>query len=727
MKTKKHLLSLTIACACGVYLPTALAQTEKEAKATPKRGAAQIMLEEIKVTARRKSAAEELQDVPVAVSALSSEQLEAAFVEDLTEVGAMAPNVALDPVGTVPGAASFFIRGMGVNSSVISDDPAVGVFVDGMYLGIPYGTLTDTFDLESVEVLRGPQGTLFGKNVTGGAVLLRSKRPTGEYGFKVKAAIGDYDRRDLSIAAEAPLIEDKLAAKIAILSKDHSGYFDNDATGNEVGDEKSLVIRPSATWTPTDDFTLNLIAEIGDQTLDGAPANSTIDKTGSAQVSVEEDQMLPHDFAAESDIEWKQVIAEGVWDLEQGSITTTLAWRDFEQSMGADIDGTDQPVFHFSDHSGATQDQLSFELVYAASINERLDITSGFYYFDQDVDYRESRIIFGGAVLQAANGKLEHSAMGAFIQGDYRLSDEWSLTLGGRYTREDKDALIASLGECNFEVTECTYSQNPDESWTSFTPKVGLQWRLAEEAQLYYSWTKGFRSGGFNLRNGSPTTPAGPYDQEEVQAQELGLKWDFLDGNGRLNVALYRNEFSDLQRTVLDQEARQTILNAADAVIQGGEVDFTWLLTEQLVLIASVGYTQAEYDSFEGLDVNGDGSADPEIAKDLDLVRVPEWNRSLSLTYDLPLGDAGLLTFRSAYQFTDERAGNEINSFTLDQYEVYNASVTYTSPDDSVRVSLFGKNLKNEYYAPLGFDTSLFQIEYAAPPRTWGVEVTYEY
>lgn len=691
------------------------------------KGAAAFLLEEVQVTARRKSSAEALQDVPVAVTALSSDQLEAAFVDDLTDVGAMAPNVALDPVGTIPGGASFFIRGMGVNSSVVSSDPAVGVFVDGMYLGIPYGTLTDTFDLESVEVLRGPQGTLFGKNVTGGAVLLKSKRPTGEYGLKIKAAIGDYQRRDLSIAAEAPIIEDKLAGKIAVLSKNHDGYFENEFSGNDVGDEKSLVVRPSLSWTPTDDFTLNLIAEIGDQTLDGAPSNSLRDPRGVAVTSIESDHKLPHDFAAESELEWKQLIAEGVWEFDDASLTTNLAWRDFEQTSPGDIDGTDQPIFHFTDDTGTEQDQLSLEMVYAANLSDKLDITTGLYYFTQDIDYKESRLILGGAVLSAGNGKLDHSAMGVFLQGDYSLNDDWTLTLGGRYTSEEKEALIASLGQCDTTVTQCTYDQDLDETWNSFTPKVGLQWRLSEDAQAYYSWTKGFRSGGFNLRNGEASIPAGPYDNEEVQAHEVGLKWDFLDGKGRLNLAVYRNEFSDLQRTVLDDQARQVILNAADALIQGAEVDFTWLVTEQLALTASAGYTTAEYDAFDGLDVNGDQIPDPDLAKDLDLVRVPEWNRALSLTYDLPLGDVGLVTFRGSYNYTDERAGSETNSFYLDQYETYNASITYVDPSDSIKVSLFGKNLKDKYYAPLGFFTSLFELEYTAPPRTWGLEVSYEY
>jgi outer membrane receptor protein involved in Fe transport len=728
MKFQKTLL----ACICGiagagVASHLVAAEQSAPAQARPK-GAAAYLLEEVQVTARRKSNTEAAQDVPVAISAFSSDQLEAVFAENLTDIGLMAPNVTLDPVGTVPGSASFFVRGMGVNSSVPSDDPAVGVLVDGMFLGVNNGTMTDTFDLESVEILRGPQGTLFGRNVTGGAVLLRSKRPSGEFGFKVKGTLGSESRKDLSVAVEAPLVEDKLAGKIAVLSKKHDGYFDNNAVnGDDIGDDESLIVRPILSWTPSDDFTLTLIGEYGDQDSDGAPTQLITDKVGLSSGPVSSKFDLSHDLEAASELEWKHLIAEAEWALGSGEIAVTATWREIDQSVTADVDGSDAILLHFVDGTGIEQDQHSLEITYAGELTETVDLTTGLYYFTQDVDYREARELLGAALQVAGNGRLDHWTAGAFVQSDIHLHPEWTLTLGGRYTTETKEAEIASLGECSMDFSACTYSFNDEESWSSFTPKAGLRWTPSEYMQLYTSWTKGFRSGGFNLRNGGASIPAGPYDEEEVQAFEAGMKWDFWDGKARLNLAAFHNEFQGLQRTVLDDQSRQRILNAADAVVQGVEVDMLLLATENLAITASVGYTDASFDSFDALDLDGDSVADPDLAKGLDLVRVPEWTRYLSATYDLPLRDAGNLTFRASYSYTDKRAGNDANTFFLDAYELYDASVTFTDSSDHFKVSLFGKNLTNELYAGVGVDVSLFLSQYIAPPRTWGVEVSYEY
>ena len=190
-------------------------------------GAAGALLEEIVTTARKRSAAEAVQDVPVAVSAFGSAQLDALFVKKLEDLSYIMPNVQLESVGTFPGVQNFSIRGQGINSSIPSVDPTVGVFVDGVYMGSTYGVVIDTFDLESVEVLRGPQGLLFGRNVTGGAVVLRNARPNGEYGLRFRVGVTDEEQFNIAAAIEGSLIEDKLAAKLVVYYDDDPGYFKN--------------------------------------------------------------------------------------------------------------------------------------------------------------------------------------------------------------------------------------------------------------------------------------------------------------------------------------------------------------------------------------------------------------------------------------------------------------------------------------------------------------------
>lgn len=190
-------------------------------------GAAGALLEEIVTTARKRSAAEAVQDVPVAVSAFGSAQLDALFVKKLEDLSYIMPNVQLESVGTFPGVQNFSIRGQGINSSIPSVDPTVGVFVDGVYMGSTYGVVIDTFDLESVEVLRGLQGLLFGRNVTGGAVVLRNARPNGEYGLRFRVGVTDEEQFNIAAAIEGSLIEDKLAAKLVVYYDDDPGYFKN--------------------------------------------------------------------------------------------------------------------------------------------------------------------------------------------------------------------------------------------------------------------------------------------------------------------------------------------------------------------------------------------------------------------------------------------------------------------------------------------------------------------
>jgi len=234
-------------------------------------GAAGALLEEIVTPARKKSDAEAVQDVPVAVTAFGADQIDALFVKKITDLSYLVPNVQMEEIGTFPGVQSFSFRGQGINSSIPSVDPTVGVFVDGVFLGTTFGVVMDTFDLENVEVLRGPQGMLFGRNVTGGAVLLRNARPTGEYGLRVRAGATDSDQYSLAVAVEGALIEDALAAKMVFLYDDDDGYFEGNTLGRKYGKMRTRLFRPSIRWTPNDIFSMDMLVEHGQSEGDGAP------------------------------------------------------------------------------------------------------------------------------------------------------------------------------------------------------------------------------------------------------------------------------------------------------------------------------------------------------------------------------------------------------------------------------------------------------------------------
>lgn len=677
-------------------------------------------LTEIVVTATRKSRAEALKDVPLAIAAFTGQQLEAQHVQTLVDVGRMTAGARLEANGTFPAAANFFIRGVGVNTSNPSDDPTVGVFVDGMYLGVNVGALTDLFDIESVEVLRGPQGTLFGRNVTGGAVLVRSKRPTGDFGARAEATVGSFDRVDVNAAIEGPLLKDRLNGKLAVSRKDNGGYFSNAADpDNRIAETDAVIVRPMLEWR-ANDFTFTLIGEMGRQDDYGTPTKNLAIKPAAIAIAppVPTGKFdLTANIFAHTSTDWDQMVGEANWTLGEGKLTTILGYRKLEVDGQAEIDGTEASLFQFETPTGLRQRQRSAEVVYATRLFDRVDLTSGANVFDQDVDYRESRTIL--ASRPAGRGVLEHTAGGIFAQADIGIVADVTATVGGRYTIERKHATVANFGQCDPQVIQCNFGTNDSQTWRDFTPKAGVRWAVTDDLMTYASFTRGFRSGGYNLRNS--VGPAGPYDPENVDAYEIGIKSVLFDGLVRANVALYRNQYSDLQRQTLDDQARQRTLNAASARIEGAELDVVLVPFEGLSLAGTFATTEGRYSEFNGVDLTGDGIADPDLAKSLKLARLPRQTYSFNVSYAAQLADRGSLTFQASYDRTGRRSANDLNTFFLDAYGLVEGSITFKTADERYYVSLFGKNLTNELYGTTGTDIGTFRALYIGAPRNWGV------
>lgn len=725
----RTLLSSTIALtvASTISLPTFAA------------GAASSLIEEIQVMARKKSAAESVQDVPLAITAYGGEQLDNMFVKNLTDMSYAAPNVQLEEVGTFPGVQNFTIRGQGINSSIPSVDPTVGTFIDGVYLGITHGAVIDMFDLESVELLRGPQGLLFGRNVTGGAVVLRTARPDGEFGYRARTQLTDHNLFNFAGSIEGTLVEDKLFAKLVAYYNDDQGYFDregndplpgiylhNPSDDSSTGELKTQFLRPTLVWQATDDLELTLIAESGETTGDGAVwANVTAQQSGA-----QDEFTTTMDEEGETDMTWDQVTFETNWNVGfgEGVITNILGWRQVDGFSVPDIDGTDLPIFTVP--AWTEQDQISNELRYSGTFMDGAwDLTTGLYYFEQDIHYREGRYVSGGALQLALGGDMDHQTWGVFVNNDYHLTENLTLTAGLRFTREEKEAQVIRGGldgsnRCSDPVTfNCDFDQLED-TWNNWTPKLGFNWHFTESAQFYAFYTKGFRSGGVNFRNAKPDLiPAGPTKEEAQGSFEIGVKSDWMDGRLRLNAAYFYNEVDDMQRELNqgdpDVVVLQATINAGDVTIQGVEVDFVALLAENFSINGSVGYTEGRYTKV-------DPAFDPYVGTDLP--RLSPWTASLGATYDLDLGDKGFLTFRANYSFRDRAAYNDANTHYFDQQHESSASVNYTTPDEHWKLSLFGKNLNDE--ARWGNLTSIGGAFTAGPMqkgRVWGLEAEYRY
>ena len=754
-------------CAWGFALsaaPVAVISLALPGTAFAQEGSARAFLEEIVTTARKRSTAEAVQDVPVAVSAFGAQQIDAMFVKKVEDLSYLMPNVQLESVGTFPGVQNFSIRGQGINSSIPSVDPTVGVFVDGVYMGTTYGVVIDTFDLESVEVLRGPQGLLFGRNVTGGAVVLRNARPTGEFGFRMRAGGTDASQTNIALAVEGPMVEGLLAAKLAFLFDNDQGYYKslnpsaaapaphplqpfyiNPADGSDVGGMETMLLRPSFVWTPNETQDWTLMAEFGNSRGDGAAwSNVTAQRAG----TLEEFATLS-DETGFTEIDWIQMTLEtNIGDVAGGTVTNILGWRGVSADSAADIDGTDLPIFAAPGYT--EQSQVSNELRWSGSLGEKWDATLGLYYFDQEIEYREGRYIwlpppigpapFGVNLQASLGGDMDARNFGVFWSNDFYVGEAWTLTAGVRYTDESKSAQIIVAGCADNLTFDCEFD-DLDGDWSNVTPKLGAMYEFSDNTRVYGFWSKGYRSGGFNFRNARPDViPAGPTREEENNTFEVGLKTEFWDGRARLNIAAFQNEVKDMQREINIGDPQvivlQATINAGDVTLEGIEADFVALLTENFSINLSYGWQDGEYDSLDpfvpAFEAALRATDPPVLGPDdvligPDLPRLAPTNYSIGFSWDIPVG-RGLVNIAANHSFREGHPYNDSNTELFDDQTRTNASVNWFSGDDRWSASLYGKNLGDE--ANWGNLTSIAGLWTAGPMkkgRLLGLEVNYRY
>lgn len=690
--------------------------------------ATDALSEEIIVTATKRGDVL-AQDVPGAITAFGSEQLEALNFSTLQSLTYTMPNVQLEDIGTAPGVANFGIRGLGINSSIPSVDPTVGVFVDGMYYGINAGIVVDNFDLEAIEVLRGPQGTLYGRNVTGGAVLIRTTLPSDE--FRINGRVGVETGLEYTgdVSISGPLVPGgALSAKLAVYHNEDDGWFENDFDGSQFGASEMNIYRLALRGQIGNSTELILRLEQGFSDSDGPAAqNHALFERGSFDFSINNPGFASGD--------WEQAILEANIDVPfgDGTITNILGWRGYQGYSGGDIDATPFTAFHA--RAVNLQDQWSNELRYAGTFGP-VDVTTGVYYFNQNLLYIEERLLDGNPfdltppVTRVGGGDGDFSTWAVFAQADWHLTEELTLQLGVRYTEEEKQARVSrvrgffdNLDGAVFVPGEFTdggsidgeflnFSDSPfDLSWTDTSPRVGIQWEPNPDTNIYAFWAQGFRSGGVNFRTTTlnPLVGSGApqaFDAEEQSSFEVGWKQDFMEGRGRVNLALFHNTIEAMQRETnvpeLGAGVQQVIVNAGDAIIQGAELEAQFGVTENFLVTMQVGYTDGEYDSVTA-DLSGNSSVGPEDLA-LDIPRLAPWTYGVNLIYDLPIM-GGVLSSRVGYNHRDAAFYTDNNRGTLAEVDFVDANFTFTPDGGNWSLAVYGDNLTDE--ATWGGDTQL--------------------
>lgn len=682
-------------------------------------GATSALLEEVIVTARKR--AELAQNVPLSVSAFDSGQIEALKVRNLESLAVSMPNVALDDIGTFPGTANFSIRGLGINSSIPSIDPTVGIFVDGVYMGNNLGVILDTFDLENIQILRGPQSTLFGRNVTGGAVLVNTRKPGDSFELSITGAVdgnpnGDGGLNRYVTATVGGPLTDRLAARVSVYNSGDDGWFQNELDGADFGEMDTTIVRPVLAWNPTENLEMVLRYEYTESDGQGPPGQSHTNGSNvpGSPVNFDRDS---HTFSIDergvADFDVNFLAWETNWDIGNGTMTNIFGWRDLDMFNRSDIDAQPIPVFHVLARNES--EQYSNELRYTGEF-ENLDLTTGIYYLSNEIKYSERRELLGVLLLgtpregepfmtQDGGGDYQVETSAIFGEIDYKLTDALSLIAGARFTHETKEVDIASLTRninrpCDVTQGTCPFDFSDEESWDAVSGRLGFKYDLSSESMIYSHVSRGQRSGGYNLRNTAADTVnfgPGPFDEEVVDNLEVGYKSD-LGGRGRFNAAAFYNLVDDMQREINLSDPTsgvvQVIRNTADTEILGVELDGMFAMGERTLFLASVGWIDAKYDSVR-FDLNGDGVVDGRD-EDLELPRAAEWTYSVGLTHDTALGSWGDLTARINYAFRDDSFYTDNNrGFILDQ-EILDVGVDFKSASGQWILSLYGKNLLDD-------------------------------
>jgi len=674
-------------------------------------------LEEVVVTAQKKQ--ENLQDVAIAVSAFSADTLRNAGIQNMTDVTAMTPGFSISNYN--PTTPAPYIRGVGTNSSSVGDDASVGVFIDEVYAGRAGAFDADMFDVSRVEVLRGPQGTLYGRNVAGGAMNIITNNPTDELEGRAEVTLGDYDLVALAGVLSGPLSADgNVRARLALSSRQRDGWVTNVTNGNELRDEDNVSARGKIDFDISDSLYLQISADYSKDDLEGPAARATEDLAPTVPGNPTDKVSLIYDGYAEREIQGAS--ARLVWDLAGGTLTSITAYRSNDYEFLDDTTGTWQ-VLSLVNEATEESDQYTQELRFSAT-TDHLDYTVGFYYFYEEVDRFEtfdSSATFGvpGLSRPLFNGNMDSTSYSVFGEVSWLLSERWTAIFGGRYTWDEKEAdLVATDPDLLGFLIE-PYAVKADEDWNKFTPKLGLEFQASDTTLLYITWADGYKAGGFNGLAPIAAAASTPFDEETASNYELGMKADLLDQTLRVNASLFYTDYEDLQNFFVDFGTFEVVTATADAEIYGLELELWYSPVVGLDLFLSGSWLDTEYTTFE---------ADPSVEGN-NLMRAPEVTGSGGFQYRWELSDLGNLLLRADVMYSDELFFSTANvpESSSPSYTLVNARISLEM-NAGWDISLWGKNLTDETYVQQGFTVGSGDSHpIYGPPTMWGVTAAYSF
>jgi iron complex outermembrane receptor protein len=706
------------------------------AGALPALAVEQDAVETVIVTAEKVE--QNIQRIPLSVTAFSARDLEKSHIETLTDIALRTPGFSATTF--TPAEPNLTIRGIGSAEGVSQNaggDPSVVMYMDGVYIGRGGIADIDAYDLESIEVLRGPQGTLYGKNAAGGLINFISRKADDRQSIRASGTIGSYNLINANAQVNVPLT-DNLFFAAGASTKNRSGYEFNESTGNRVNDEHLSTVQGQLRFLPSNDLELILAADYTHQDQKGNPRHNICDESFQGGVHCVGINPDPRVVNAYTDGYLRRDLAdvrgEVNWTTPFGTVTSITGYRDTR--LGTLTPFFSNPVnppnqIESTEIDAEKNKQVSEELRLAFdAMDDRLTGVAGLYFLHEHNTRTETLIqdfpapsISGTAAYPQ---DLTARSFALFGQVNYKVLDDVTATFGARMTWEKKEGEFIGFLVEGATPTSLppplveNYDVFASKSWSAFTPKAALDWQVTENAMAYFSASRGFKSGGFQGIAGSAISAATPYDPEYAWSYEIGAKTQWLDNRVQLNATLFKTNYTDLQISQLQALNRLVIGNAAEAEIKGAEVEFVVIPIPHWQVDGSWSYLEATYTKFDpSASINFPGNT---------LTRSPKNKVNLGVQFDYDV-EIGVVTARLDYLYSSRYFfdPNNLPTQTQPAYSMVDGRIALASPDDHWEIALWGKNLNDKLVATYVTAFAPYRqvlVPYA-PPRTFGVTLSF--
>lgn len=691
-----------------------------------------LTLEEVIVTAEHREAS--VHDTQISISAFSSSDVQDLGISNSSDLANVAPNLTVATYQGGRTGVGINMRGMGQNETLITFDPAVGVYIDDVLIAKNVGAMLDVVDMERIEILRGPQGTLYGRNTMGGTVNYVTIKPTNEFEGRVTATAGSFNQRDIKGVINLPMGE-TFAARLSAASLKRDGTIDNDLAGaanSELDTRDRLAALLHLQWQPTDNFSLlysydrTRIDEVpGTPWLTGINSESfvgglvapwAIDINSDRPDSIEVDGI----HRAETEVDGHSFHVD--YDINEAlTFKSIIAYREMDNTGAGDSDGSPLTVIDTLDVQSSKQVSQEFRLL-GSALDNQLSFTVGLFFMSEKGDVDNGLAVFGTLGREISSFKNDNAAL--YGQGTYYATDRFNITAGIRYTEETKQMDRFEVGGETFDYPTAK------RDFDNISPMLSFGYDFTDDLMSYFKISSGYQSGGFNARESNPDAFVEGFDEETLIAYELGLKASIAD-RVRINGALWYSDYDDKRVNNFNPDTlSNTVRNAGVVEIYGAELELMAQVSSVLQLSANFGYTKPEF-----VEYNSPNPENPSEIIDLsdqtNFPYTPEKTAGASIVYENHIGFASLRArldwaYKDRYNFLAPVP--ELNYQR--SYNVWNGRVTMeeiqVGGDATLRVSLWGKNLTDESYFTTGvnvYNSLGFNFNLYADPRTYGVDV----